>query len=104
MLSAALIDHERHARHLYTVLVDEDRAGIHRDQFIDAMTRQNIGVGVHYLSVAEHPHYQERLGWRPEDCPNARDIGRRTVSLPLSPGLTYDDVEDVILAVRRALG
>jgi dTDP-4-amino-4,6-dideoxygalactose transaminase len=30
-------------------------------------------------------------------------IGRETVSLPLSPRLTDDDVADVIEAVRRSL-
>ena len=35
---------------------------------------------------------------------HAARIGRQTLSLPLSAGLTYDDVEDVIEAVRRILG
>jgi dTDP-4-amino-4,6-dideoxygalactose transaminase len=94
----------RHAYHLYTLLVDEARAGISRDAFLEGMTREGIGVGVHYLSVPEHPYYQERFGWRPEDTPVAASIGRRTVSLPLSPGLSDDDVTDVITAVRRVLG
>lgn len=94
----------RHARHLYTVLVDEGRAGITRDGFLQGMTRENIGVGVHYLSLPEHPYYQKRFGWRPEDHPNAMRIGRQTVSLPLSAKLTDEDVRDVVLAVRRVLG
>ena len=94
----------RHARHLYTILVDEERAGIGRDAFLDAMTARNIGVGVHYPSIPEHPYYQERFAWRPEDYPNAMRIGRQTVSLPLSPKLTDEDVGDVIAAVRGVLG
>jgi dTDP-4-amino-4,6-dideoxygalactose transaminase len=93
----------RHALHLYTVLVDEARTGVSRDVFLEAMTAQNIGVGVHYLSVPEHPYYQRTFGWRPEDYPNARRIGRQTVSLPLSPKLGDEDVDDVITAVRRCL-
>ncbi len=93
----------RHAHHLYTILVDEAAAGIGRDAFLAAMTERNIGVGVHYLSLPEHPYYQQRFGWRPEDWPNAMAIGRQTVSLPLSPKLTDQDVEDVIAAVRRVL-
>lgn len=93
-----------HARHLYTLLIDEERCGLTRDQFLDAMTRRNIGVGVHYLSVPEHPYYQEALGWRPDAWPNAMRIGRQTVSIPLTPRLTDEDVEDVILAVRGVLG
>ena len=93
----------RHAYHLYTILIDETKTGISRDRFLDAMTYHHIGVGVHYLSVPEHPFYQESYGWKPEDYPNAMKIGRETVSLPLSPALTDEDVEDVINAVRIIL-
>ena len=93
----------RHGLHLYTLLIDEKRCGIMRDAFLEAMTRQNIGVGVHYLGIPEHPFYRERFGWRPEDYPHAQRIGRQTVSIPLSAKLTDEDVGDVIAAVRRCL-
>jgi dTDP-4-amino-4,6-dideoxygalactose transaminase len=93
----------RHAYHLYTVLVDAERTGVTRDQFITAMTGENIGVGVHYQSIPVHPYYRERFGWRPEDYPNSLRIGEQTVSLPLSPRLRERDVSDVIRAVRKVL-
>lgn len=93
----------RHAHHLYTLLIDEARCGRTRDSFLDYMTAQRVGVGVHYLSLPEHPYYQNRLGWRPEDTPEAMRIGRQTVSLPLSPALTDADVDDVIQAVRSSI-
>ena len=93
----------RHAYHLYTVMIDEAPAGIARDDFLDAMTAQGIGTGVHYLSLPEHPVYQERFGWVPDRWPNAMRIGRQTVSLPISPKLTDADVERVIAAVRAVL-
>jgi len=95
--------HSRHAHHLYTLLVDEARCGRTRDDFLEHMTAQRIGVGVHYLSLPEHPYYRDRLRWRPEDNPNAMRIGRQTVSLPLSPALTDADVADVIAAVRLGI-
>ena len=94
----------RHAYHLYTILVDATMTKIHRDAFLDAMTAQHIGVGVHYLSIPEHPFYQKRYGWRPEDYPHAMRIGRQTVSLPFSAKLTDEDVEDVIRAVYKVVG
>jgi dTDP-4-amino-4,6-dideoxygalactose transaminase len=90
----------RHAYHLYTVLIDEQRCGISRDGFIDAMTAQNIGIGVHYLSIPEHPYYQQTFGWKAEDYPHAMRIGRQTVSLPLSAKLTDSDVADVTNAAH----
>ena len=70
---------------------------------VHALTAQGIGMGVHYRSLAEHPYYQERFGWRPEQWPHALRIGQQTVSLPLSPGMNDGDVADVITAVRRVL-
>jgi dTDP-4-amino-4,6-dideoxygalactose transaminase len=94
----------RHAHHLYTVLIDEARTQIGRDEFLNAMTRHNIGVGVHYLSIPEHPYYQQTFGWKPKQFPRAMRIGRSTVSLPLSAKLSDEDVDDVVRAVRTILG
>ena len=93
----------RHAYHLYTVGVDVTRAGLSRDEFLDAMNARGIGTGVHYLSLPEHPYYQQTLGWRTDDYPHATRIGRQTVSLPISPKLSDADVERVIAAVRDVI-
>jgi len=93
----------RHAYHLYTILVDRAVSGISRDEFLDRMTAENIGIGVHYLSIPEHPYYQHRFGWKPEEYPVAMRIGRQTVSLPLSPKLSDEDVDDVVRAVSKII-
>ncbi len=103
ILPAPVAAHTRHARHLFTVLVDEEKCGVSRDEFLSLMTAHNIGVGVHYLSIPEHPYYQRAFGWRPEAWPHAMRIGRQTVSLPLSGCLTDEDVQDVIAAVYDIL-
>ncbi|MHA6204404.1 DegT/DnrJ/EryC1/StrS family aminotransferase [Dyella soli] len=93
----------RHGYHLYTIMVDEAQCGISRDDFLEAMNAQRIGTGVHYLSVPEHPYYQERFGWRPQQWPNAMRLGRQTVSLPLSPAMSDEDSDRVISAVRTLI-
>jgi dTDP-4-amino-4,6-dideoxygalactose transaminase len=103
-LPAVLDPETRHAFHLYTILIDEAEIGISRDHFLDAMTAQNIGVGVHYLSIPEHPYYQSTFGWKPKHYPHAMRIGRQTVSLPISANLKEDDIQDVIASVRIVLG
>lgn len=102
-LPAAPEEGTRHAYHLFTVLIDEATAGISRDAFLDAMTAANIGVGVHYLSIPEHPYYQERFGWRPEAYPHAMRTGRQTISLPLSAKLSDADIDDVVAATKTLL-
>lgn len=93
----------RHAHHLYTVMIDEDECGISRDKFLEDMNSRGIGTGVHYLSVPEHPYYQERFGWTPEQWPHAMQIGRQTVSLPISAKLADADTERVVLMTARTL-
>jgi len=94
----------RHARHLYTLMIDPVACGLDRDQVLVRLTKENIGAGVHYLAVPEHPYYQERFGWKLPDTPHAVALGRETLSLPLSAKLTDDDVNDVIEAVNICLG
>ncbi len=90
----------RHAYHLYTLLIDEAKTGINRDAFLDAMTEHKVGVGVHYLSIAEHPYYQQTFNWKPEEYPNAMMIGRQTVSLPISAKLTTKEIDRIIETIK----
>jgi dTDP-4-amino-4,6-dideoxygalactose transaminase len=102
-LPAAPQSDTRHGYHLYTVMIDVSCAGISRDDFLEAMNAARIGTGVHYLSIPEHPYYQQRFGWQPKQWPRAMKLGRETVSLPLSPAMSDEDVERVIHAVRSIL-
>ena len=98
---AAIESNTRHAYHLYTIGIDEKQTGISRDAFLDAMNQRKIGTGVHYLALTEHPYYQQRYGWRPEQTPYATQVGRSTVSLPISAKLTDSDVERIVDAIKN---
>ncbi|MCX5778221.1 MAG: DegT/DnrJ/EryC1/StrS family aminotransferase [Elusimicrobia bacterium] len=93
----------RHSYHLYTLLLNIDKLKITRDEFMEQMTKRNIGIGVHYIALHLHPYYQKTYGCRRGDFPNAEWISERTVSLPLSPGLTDIDVDDVVRTVKEVL-
>jgi dTDP-4-amino-4,6-dideoxygalactose transaminase len=93
----------RHARHLYTILLDIDKVSMSRDQFLQELHDRNIGTGVHFISLHLHPYYRDRYRFRSDDFPHALHISDRTVSLPLSAKLTEHDVEDVIEAVREVV-
>ena len=94
----------RHARHLYTVLLQLDRLRADRDTVQQALDDERIGTGIHYISLHLHPYYRDRFGFAPDDFPRARWVSERTISLPLSTALSDDDVGDVIAALRRVLG
>jgi dTDP-4-amino-4,6-dideoxygalactose transaminase len=93
----------RHARHLYTLLLDINRLRASRDEIQSALHRQRIGTGIHYRALHLHHYYRETFGYAPESLPNARWISDRTLSLPLSPKLTDQDIESVVFEVRNTL-
>jgi dTDP-4-amino-4,6-dideoxygalactose transaminase len=102
-LPAPAASNTKHSYHLFTLLIDKQACGLTRDEFVQNMTRCKIGVGVHYVSIPEHPYYQRSFGWTPGDFPHAAKIGRQTVSIPLSAKLADEDVADVIEAVGHSL-
>jgi dTDP-4-amino-4,6-dideoxygalactose transaminase len=102
-LPAAPAQGTRHARHLYTLLVDRERAGITRDEFRERLNARGVGTALHFIAVHLQAYYRERFGFKPDDFPVAAWISERTVSLPLSAKLTDGEVERVIEAVRASL-
>lgn len=90
----------RHARHLYTLLVD-DEAPVDRDGFREGLHEEGVGTGIHYAPLHRHPYYRDRFGHTDEQFPNASHIGTRTLSLPLSPKVTDAEVDRIIAAVRK---
>jgi dTDP-4-amino-4,6-dideoxygalactose transaminase len=93
----------RHARHLYTLLLDIDRLRAGRDEIQAALHRQRIGTGIHYRAVHLHHYYRKTFKYAPGDLTNAGWISDRTLTIPLSPKLTDQDIESVIFAVRHTL-
>ncbi|MCM8787866.1 MAG: DegT/DnrJ/EryC1/StrS family aminotransferase [Candidatus Omnitrophica bacterium] len=93
----------KHARHLYTLLLNINRLKIGRNHFIDALKAENIGAGIHFTALHLHKFYREKFGFKKGTFLNAEYIGERTVSLPLSPLLTQQDINDVIEAVRKII-
>jgi dTDP-4-amino-4,6-dideoxygalactose transaminase len=92
-----------HARHLYTLLMDIDKIKKIRDDVQQELHEQNIGTGIHFMSLHLHDYYRKTYGFKPNDFPNAKWISERTISLPLSAKLSDTDVGDVIEAVREII-
>ena len=86
--------------HLYVIRLNLAYLTIDRNAFIEALKDRNIGASVHYLPVHMHPFYRDKYGYKPEDCPVAADAYSRMLTLPLHPGLSDQDVNDVVEAVR----
>jgi dTDP-4-amino-4,6-dideoxygalactose transaminase len=91
----------KHAWHLFTPLINEKSAGITRNNFMEAMKEYNIGTGFHYGAVHLFTYYKDKYGYNEGSFPNAEAIGKRVVSLPLFPDLTFDDQDRVINAMKQ---
>lgn len=96
------INKSKHAHHLYTILIRDD-APVTRDEFILKMQENKIGTGVHYRSIPGFSYYQDKFDWNPDDYPNSTFIGDRTVSIPLSPGLSENDLDRIVEKVNSIL-
>lgn len=86
-----------HARHLYPIRLGD---GLDRGAFIEDLRARGIGTSVHFIPLHLHPLYRQRYGYEPGDFPVAEAIYRRSVSLPIYPDLTDDEVDRVCGAVR----
>jgi len=84
------LDHVRSSWHLYVVRVAE------RNRFIDHMTGLGVATSVHYKPNHLYPLYAPYA----RTLPVTESVWQRLVTLPLFPGLTDDEVEQVIDAVR----
>ena len=87
-------------RHLYILRLKLDRLNCGRKEFYDAMQAENIGVNVHYIPVYWFPYYQS-LGYRKGLCSNAEAYYESSMTLPLFYGMTDEDQDDVIRAVKK---
>lgn len=87
-------------RHLYIIRLDLDKLTCTRREFFDAMSAENVQCQIHYVPVYWFPYYK-RLGYERGLCPNAEEIYKGILSIPLYPLLSDNDVEDVIHAVTK---
>ena len=89
-------------RHLYIIRLDLDKLNCTRREFFDAMSAENVQCQIHYVPVYWFPYYQH-LGYEKGLCPNAEEVYKGIMSIPLYPRLTNQEVHDVIHAVKKII-
>src|SRR6266852_1695436 len=95
--------HVEHVWHLYILRLRLERLTITRDAFIQALKQAKIGTSVHFIPLHLHPFYRDTYQLAADDFPVALHAYRRAISLPIYPGMTDEDVEDVIAAVEKII-
>ena len=89
-------------RHLYVIQLDLQKLTCSRREFFDAMSAENIQCQIHYIPVYWLPYYSH-LGYQKGLCPNAEELYKGIMSIPLYPKMTDQDIADVIHAVTKLL-
>ena len=92
-----------HAYHLYVVRLRLNRLAAGRDRVFAALREEGIGANVHYIPIHLHPYYQNRFGTRWGMYPVSEAAYEEILSLPIFPGMSDQEVEIVISAVRRVM-
>ena len=88
-------DGDVHSWHLYVVRLNLGELTIDRAEVIRRLGEAGIGASVHFIPLHLHPHYQQRYGYAPGDFPVAEAIYKRSISLPIWPGMTAAQVDHV---------
>ncbi|MFW6597138.1 UDP-4-amino-4,6-dideoxy-N-acetyl-beta-L-altrosamine transaminase [Propionibacteriaceae bacterium Y2011] len=91
-------DHVDPTWHLYPVRILDGR----RREVFDSMRERGIGVQVNYLPAHWHPLFEDQ-GYRRGQFPHAEQFYAEELSLPMWPGLTDQQVDQVIGELRTSL-
>lgn len=84
------------AFHLYVLQFDFDKIGKSRKQVMGELKSKKIGTQVHYIPVHIQPYYQENFGYKWGDFPIAENYYKKSLSIPLYPKMSNNDVDYVI--------
>jgi UDP-4-amino-4,6-dideoxy-N-acetyl-beta-L-altrosamine transaminase len=88
--------------HLYVVRLKLSQiTKTHREVF-QALREQGIGVNLHYIPVHTQPHYQ-RMGFKPNDFPEAQSYYAQAISLPMYQTLTEEQQDQVVAVLQSVL-
>jgi dTDP-4-amino-4,6-dideoxygalactose transaminase len=95
-------DNPGHSWNMFTVLLPLDAMRITRKQFIDAMQREGVGIGISYEAIHLTSYFRAK-GFREGQFPVSERIARETVTLPLFPEMVAADVDRACDAMARVL-
>lgn len=89
----------QHSWHLFPVRLKTSAWSIDRNRFIDELKAKAITTSVHWMPLHLHPYYRRTYGFGEGLHPVAEDIWPRLVSLPIFPGLTEAEQDEVVAAI-----
>jgi len=61
----------------------------------------DIHTTVHYIPVYKQPYFRKIAPQAQDECPNAESYYNKSLTLPIHPGMTEDDINAVSAVVRK---
>ncbi len=86
--------------HLYPILIKNNLDRKFQIQVYNKLKKIGIEVNLHYIPVHRHPYY-ENLGFKKNDFPAAEKFHKETISIPMYPTLSDEDLEKVIEVLKN---
>jgi UDP-4-amino-4,6-dideoxy-N-acetyl-beta-L-altrosamine transaminase len=90
---------EEPAWHLHALRIDFAALQMSRAEFMNALKAKNIGSQVHYIPVHTQPYYRDLYG--DLSLPGASAYYEHTLSIPLYPSMSDEDVHFVAGTIRE---
>jgi len=91
----------RSSGHLYLLRID-GKGEAFRNDVIRKMAEKGVSSNVHYKPLPMHSAYK-KLGFDIKDFPNAFDMYRNEITLPLHTLLADDDIEYVVSKLKESI-
>ena len=89
-----------HAWHQYCLLVDPDEFGCNRDCLAERLMEKGVASGVHYpRGLHQQPVFEKLYG--PLKLPVTEKIAETILALPVHHGLTPENAETIVEAIKE---
>lgn len=89
--------------HLYVIRLKLNKIQKSHLEVFDALRSAGVGVMLHYIPIYRQPYYK-RMGFKIAHFPEAEAYYAEAFSLPMYPGLTNQQQDQVITILKEALG
>jgi len=98
------IPNSKHVYYQYTVTLDEEEAGLAREELQRSLAEAGIETDVHWPDpIHLQPWYRERYVYRPGMFPHAEELARTVLSIPIHPAVTREQIEYISKTLHGTL-
>ena len=90
----------KHAYHLYTIIIDKSKTNKTREEAINFLQKNRIGIGIHYNSIQSFKYYKNKVKFNNAELKVSNLICKNIFSIPIYPDLTKVDQIYIIKKIK----